>query len=183
MRRICVFSITREEMWVVDQKSKDILKGIVAVIFCIAGSILFLNTYTNIFGFIAGILFAFMGVVGVVRIVQLSITKEKSPEEIAAEVKEKLVDVPKLKTLCEVSIYRPSSFLGAANFVVVYLHDFEVGRLKNGKTLSFSTEYATNEMKIYCPADGNLIEKTFPAVAGGSVQFVLNYSKGTIEQR
>ena len=165
-----------------DQKTKDILGGIVAVIGCGLGSIILLSDYTNTWQLIAGIGFAFLGVVFLFRLVQYSISKEKSPEEIVAEIEEKLVDVPKIETPCQVSIERPSSFLGAAQSVFVYLHGFEVGRLKNGKTLSFSTEYATNEIILKYPADGTVIKETFPAEAGGSVQFVLNYSKGTIEQ-
>jgi len=67
------------------------------------------------------------------------------------------------------------------NYVAVYLHDFEVGRLKNGKTLNFTTEYATNEISFVGQRGGH-VKKTFQADSGGTKKFIYNYLKGTLEE-
>ena len=165
-----------------NQKDKDLLKAVGLTIISIAGSILFFSNINSIFDLsIGAILFATFSLAGLVSIVRLLTMKEKSPEEIATETEEKLVNVSKLDSPCKISIKRSSSFLGAMNYVAVYLHGFEVGRLKNGSTLNFSTEYATNEMILVSEGGGTSIKKTFPAEAGGSIQFLYNYPKGTLE--
>jgi hypothetical protein len=164
-----------------DQRGKDILKTAGLLIISIIGAVLLISTADSFFWLMWGIAFAGYSVMGLIKLIRLLTTQEKSPEEVAAAVEEKFANVPKLEAPCEVSITRTSSMLGAAMAVVVYLHDFEVGRLKNGKTLNFSTEYATNELKLYYQADGNLLTKTFTAAAGGSVCFEFNYAKGKIE--
>ena len=164
------------------QKDSDLLKAGVATVVSIAGSILFFATANSFMGSLWGILFAVFALGGLVNVIRLLTQEEKSPEEITKEIEGKLVDVPKLDSPCQISIERTSSMLGAMNYVAVYLHGFEVGRLKNGKTLNFATEYATNELKLVYEVGGTVITKTVPAEAGGSVKFVLNYSKGTLEE-
>lgn len=161
-----------------DQKRKDTIVNLIIFIFCVMGAIFLLSTADSFYFMGLGILFAAFGVVRLVNVIRLLTTNEQSQ----AEIEEKLVDIPKLETPCQVSIERSSSMLGAAMAVVVFLYDYEVGRLKNGKTLTFSTEYATNELKLVYQADGNIITGTFTAVAGGSVHFVLNYGQGELEQ-
>jgi hypothetical protein len=107
---------------------------------------------------------------------------------------EELADFLKLESPCNVIIKRPSGFWGAWNSVVVFINDINIGRLKNGKTITFSTDQIHNEIKI----GGDLIwvksnlgsipkmqlvaQKEFRAVAGGTVQFVYYFRKGKLEQ-
>jgi hypothetical protein len=164
-----------------DQKSKDLLKTVAWTIVSIAGTIFLISNANTLFEYMMLGTFALYSLYNLISIIRLVNMKEKTPEEIATEIEEKLVDVPKLEIPCKVSIERPSKVLGAMNYVAVYLHDFEVGRLKNGKTLNFTTEYATNEISFVGQRGGN-VKKTFQADSGGSKKFIYNYLKGTLEE-
>jgi hypothetical protein len=127
------------------------------------------------------LIFAFSAISGLVKIVKLLTTRELTEEEKAAEIEKKLADVPKLELPCKVSVTRTSSILGATNYVAVFLHDFEVGRLKNGMTLEFTTDYASNKMVLQ-PEVGSGVAINFSATADGHVYFEYDYRKGTITQ-
>lgn len=163
------------------QKDKDILKAVLFFLISVVGSIIFFSSQDSFYELLLGIIFSLSGIGNLLNIVRLLTQKELSPEEKTAEVEKKLADIPRLETPCKISIMRPSNFLGAMNYVAVYLHGFEVGRLKNGMTLEFSTDYALNEM-ILQPEQGKGIRIDFPATADGHVRFEFDYKKGTITQ-
>ena len=165
-----------------DKKDKDVLKAFGIFILGIAGSILFFTNANNLYEWAFGGALVLAAIRALVFIVQQLTSKEISPEQKAAENEYELANIPRLDTPCKVSIQRPSSFMGAWVEVHVYLHGIEVGRLKNGKTINFSTDYATNEMHlIYVPA-GNEVKVNFPAMAGGIINLSFDYRKKTIEQ-
>ena len=99
----------------------------------------------------------------------------------------------KLEIPCQVSIHRPKKFMGAINHVLVHLNGNYIDRLKNGKTINFTTDQSNNEIIIANPANNSLVDdllnqnsvagrKKFSAAAGGSVQFTYDYIKGSIQE-
>jgi hypothetical protein len=96
-----------------------------------------------------------------------------APERAAAELTP--IEVP-----CRVTVSRLSSMIGAAMGVRVLLNGAEMGTLKSGSTLEFQTSYRTNELKVIYDADLSTRAVEFEAVAGGSVQVVLDYARGTL---
>jgi len=137
------------------------------------------------FGFVSALgggVFSGMAVSGLLFYKRWSLIDKEAADKKAAILQPKLDAIPKIETPCLVSIYRPSSLLGGMMSVFVFLHDVRIGELKNGKTFSFSTYYATNTMKLIYEADDTTIRETFSADAGGSLRYKLNYRKGILEK-
>lgn len=80
-----------------------------------------------------------------------------------------------------VSITRSKSFVGAIMDVHVFLNNEEVGKLKNGATLDFTTSYALNEITVVYDADNTTRTIRFKAQPGGSVKINLDYAAGKLK--
>jgi len=88
----------------------------------------------------------------------------------------------RLEQPCTLAITRTSSMLGAAMGVTVFLNGTEVGVLKNGQTLNFTTVYANNDLTVVTNADNVTRSLTFPATPGGFVHFTFKYSGAILTQ-
>jgi hypothetical protein len=96
--------------------------------------------------------------------------------EKAGNINPKIIEVPS-----KVSITRSKSFVGAIMDVNVFLNNEEVGKLKNGATLDFTTSYALNELTVVYTADNSTRTIRFKAEPGGSVKIGLDYAAGKLK--
>lgn len=86
-----------------------------------------------------------------------------------------MTDVPRLARPCRVTVERQRTMIGAAMGVQVYLNGVDQGVLKNGKQLTFATEYEQNTLRVHYSADGVEKELAFTGISGGQVQVRLKY--------
>ena len=78
-------------------------------------------------------------------------------------------------TPCQIVLTRVSKFPAAWTSFRVYLNGIEVGKIKNGSTLSFSTFLSTNELKVLFPNINKTSSTTFHVASGESVRVILEY--------
>ncbi len=80
-------------------------------------------------------------------------------------------------TPCQIVLARLSKFRAAWSAFSVYLNGIEVGKIKNGSTLSFSTFLSTNELKVLFPPGNYTSSTTFHAASGESVSIIVEYPR------
>lgn len=162
-------------------KTRAILSVVATVVLTIFGLIIYQDgNYFEWFGIInisKGLFLGLMGiwiVVGIFGVVN-AFKKEKALEEKSVIKQKQLSLQEQLESPCNVSITRTSSLLGAAMGVRVFLNDTEVGILKNAQTLSFTSQYAENELAVLY-SEGITKSMVFTAEPGENVSFTLKYS-------